>query len=285
MTPFNSTVCALGEGPLWHPERKSMFWFDIVGKKLFNQTADGAVEWQFDEYFSAAGWVDHDTLMLASETALYRFDIATGTRDKICALDAENPVTRSNDGRADPWGGFWIGTMGIQGEPNVGAIYRYYRGEVRTIVPTLSISNAICFAPDRSCAYYTDTPTLKIMRFDLDPETGWPTGDAKVCIDLSRANMRPDGAVTDREGNLWVALFGGGRVVCFSPDGTLLREVPLAVKNTTCPAFGGPDMRDLYVTSATIKLTPEDIQERPQSGMTFHIPDVANGVPEPQVIL
>lgn len=285
MTLFNATVCGLGEGPLWHPKRQTLFWFDIVGKKLFNQAADGPVEWQFDEYVSAAGWVDHDTLMLASEKALYRFDIATGDRELICALDADNPVTRSNDGRADPWGGFWIGTMGINAEPDAGAIYRYYRGELRTIVPTLSISNAICFAPDRSCAYYTDTPTLKIMRVALDPDTGWPAGDAQVCIDLSRANMRPDGAVTDADGNLWVALFGGGRVVCFTPDGTLLKEVPMPAPNTTCPAFGGPDMRDLFVTSATIKLTPEDIAERPQSGMTFHVPDVAQGVAEPQVIL
>ena len=285
MSAFNSTVCSLGEGPLWHPMRNSLFWFDINAHKLFNQTANGVQDWQFDEYTSAAGWVDHHTLIIASETSLSRFDIPSGTRETICALDADNPVTRSNDGRADPWGGFWIGTMGINAEPDAGAIYRYYRGELRTIVPTLTISNAICFAPDKSCAYYTDTPTLKIMRVSLDAQTGWPQGDAEVCIDLSQTDMRPDGAVTDSAGNLWVALFGGGRVVCFNPDGTLLRELPLPAQNTTCPAFGGPDLRDLYVTSATIKLTAEDIQERPQSGMTFHVPDVTQGLPEPQVIL
>ena len=285
MTPHDTRICTLGEGPLWHPERAALFWFDINNKKLLSQTADGLVEWQFDEHVSAAGWVDHDTLIMASESGLYRFDLTSGERTLICALDADNPVTRSNDGRADPWGGFWIGTMGKQAEENAGALYRYYRGELRTIVPTLTISNAICFAPDRSCAYYTDTPTQQIMRFALDPDTGWPTGNSTLHLDLSKKNMRPDGAVTDAQGNLWIALFGGARVVCFAPDGTQLREVPLPAANTTCPAFGGPEMRDLYVTSATIKLTEADIAERPKSGMTFHVPDVAQGVAEPQVLL
>jgi sugar lactone lactonase YvrE len=285
MTPHDTRICTLGEGPLWHPERAALFWFDINNKKLLSQTADGLVEWQFDEHVSAAGWVDHDTLIMASESGLYRFDLTSGERTLICALDADNPVTRSNDGRADPWGGFWIGTMGKQAEENAGALYRYYRGELRTIVPTLTISNAICFAPDRSCAYYTDTPTQQIMRFALEPDTGWPTGNSTLHLDLSKKNMRPDGAVTDAQGNLWIALFGGARVVCFAPDGTQLREVPLPAANTTCPAFGGPEMRDLYVTSATIKLTEADIAERPQSGMTFHVPDVAQGVAEPQVLL
>lgn len=285
MTPLNETICALGEGPLWHPLRKTYFWFDIVGKTLFNQTADGLVQWDFDAYASAAGWVDHDTLMVATESGLYRFDISSGRRDLICALEAENPVTRSNDGRADPWGGFWIGTMGKAAEPGAGAIYRYYRGELRTLIPTVSISNAICFAPDRSCAYYTDTPTQKIMRVALDASTGWPAGAPEVCIDLSTTDMRPDGAVTDVAGNLWVALFGGGRVVCFSSKGEILQEVATPAQNTTCPAFGGADMRDMIATTATIQLTPEDIAERPQSGMTFHGSNVAQGVAEPQVIL
>ncbi len=285
MTPYDTRICSLGEGPLWHPERGAFFWFDIIGKKLMSQTVEGPVTWAFDEHVSAAGWVDHDTLMMASETALWRFDIPSGEREMICPLDADNPVTRSNDGRADPWGGFWIGTMGNLAEENAGAIYRYYHGELRTIVPRLSISNAICFAPDRSCAYYTDTPTLKIMRLALDANTGWPTGAPEVCIDLSQTDMRPDGAVTDRAGNLWIALFGRGRVVCFSPTGELLNEIPMGAQNTTCPAFGGPELRDLYCTSATVKLTPEDIAARPQSGMTFCVPDVAQGLPEPQVIL
>ena len=100
---FDTRICELGEGPLWHPERQQFFWFDILGMSLLSREGDQALEWQFDEHVSAAGWIDHDRLMVASETALWQFDLSSGEQSFLCALEAENPVTRSNDGRADPW--------------------------------------------------------------------------------------------------------------------------------------------------------------------------------------
>ena len=108
---FDIRRCELGEGPLWHPERKQLYWFDIPGKRLLTQNDDGPQEWHFPGCVSAAGWIDRDTLMIASETALFRFNLETGSKRDIVALESDNPVTRSNDGRADPFGGFWIGTM------------------------------------------------------------------------------------------------------------------------------------------------------------------------------
>ena len=97
------------------------------------QEAGEQKSWDFSEHVSAAGWVDHDTLLIASETGLWRFSLTTGRKDLVVALEADNPITRSNDGRADPWGGFWIGTMGKRAEPGAGAIYRFWQGALRRL--------------------------------------------------------------------------------------------------------------------------------------------------------
>jgi len=282
MSLFDPNPCRLGEGPLWHPKRASLIWFDILNKTMFERRGHTRVEWHFEEHVSAAGWLDPDTILMASETGLWQFDLGTAARDLIVPLEAENAVTRSNDGRADPWGGFWIGTMGKALEPNAGAIYRYYQGELRQLVPDITISNAICFAPDRSCAYFADTPTQQIMRIALDPATGWPTGTPEICIDLRADGVNPDGAVTDAQGNLWIALWGAARVACYDPQGRHLRDAPVTALQPTCPAFGGTDLRDLIVTSANDGLIPIDGDS---DGMTLIAADTAQGLPEPQVIL
>ena len=255
-TVFDRRACTLGEGPLWHPERQQLFWFDILGRKLMSRAGGKPLDWQFDEYVSAAGWVDQDTLLMASASGLYRFDIATGERVLVMALEADNPVTRSNDGRADPQGGFWIGTMGINLEPGAGAIYRYYRGELRKLFGDISISNAICFAPSGDTAYFCDTPTRQVMAQKLDAE-GWPVGQPTVFVDLTEADVNPDGAVVDAGGNLWNAQWGANRVACYGTDGTLKQTVGFAAKQISCPAFGGADLKTLFATSAADGLDGE----------------------------
>lgn len=282
---FDSRVCSLGEGPLWHPELEQFFWFDIVEKRLLTQK-DGVQDvWQFDEHCSAAGWVDKTTLILASETGLWRFDIQTGARELVTPLEADNPITRSNDGRADPWGGFWIGTMGKNAEAAAGAIYRYFKGELRQIVPNVQISNAICFDRSRNCAYYTDTLTKLVLRQGVDAQTGWPNAAPEVFVDLNAAGKNPDGAVVDADGNVWIALWGSACVSAYAPNGDLLRSVDVPGVQTTCPAFGGADLRDMYVTSASVDLAEDVLANTPENGMTFMISDVAQGVAEPRVIL
>ena len=115
-TVYDDRPCELGEGPLWHPLRRELFWFDILGKRMLARKGDATREWRFDRHASAAGWVDETTLLIATETDLSRFDIATGRLEPIAPLEADMPATRSNDGRADPFGGFWIGTMGKRAE-------------------------------------------------------------------------------------------------------------------------------------------------------------------------
>ncbi len=282
---FDDRPCALGEGPLWHPERNQLFWFDILNKRLMTRQDDQPHSWQFDEHVSAAGWVDHDTLLIASETALWRFDLIHGKKDRLVLLEADNPVTRSNDGRADPWGGFWIGTMCKQAEPGAGAIYRYWRGTLRQIVADITISNAICFAPDRSTAYFCDTVTGQVRRWALNADTGWPEGDSVVFLDLRAEGLNPDGAVVDAAGNIWIAQWGAARVAAYGPDGRFLHAVEFDAAHTSCPAFGGDALTTLFCTTARQGLDTATVEKHPTNGMTFAANNAGRGQPEHRVIL
>ncbi|SLN37104.1 SMP-30/gluconolactonase/LRE family protein [Ruegeria meonggei] len=282
---FDDRPCELGEGPLWHPNRKQLFWFDILGKRLMTQEDGEPRSWQFPEHVSAAGWVDRDTLLIASETGLWRFNLATEDKDLIAPLEVDNPVTRSNDGRADPWGGFWIGTMGKSAERGAGSIYRFWRGEVQRLVPDVTISNAICFAPDRSCAYFTDTATKLVMRYALNPETGWPIGSPSVFLDLRMDGLNPDGAVVDAEGSIWIAQWGASRVAGYSDAGQFLTAVEFPAAHTSCPAFGGDDLTTLFCTTARQGLDVDTLNAQPTNGMTFAATAVGKGQTEHRVIL
>ena len=277
MQVFSDIACALGEGPLWHPERRELFWFDILGKMLYRKgkTEDS---WGFDEHVSAAGWVDRDRLLIASETALWQFDVTTGAQEFLVGLESDTAMTRSNDGRADPHGGFWIGTMGKAAEPYAGAIYRYHRGRLEQLFDKITVSNSICFSPDGKIAYFTDTFTRRIQRVELD-EAGWPVGRPEVFVDLRPEGLNPDGSVVDGLGNLWNAQWDAIRVACYAPDGAFLRAVAVPARQTTCPAFGGADMKSLFVTSAA-----QDVDEA-QGGMTFVTELDVMGQCEHQVIL
>lgn len=247
---FDDRRCQLGEGPMWHPGRGQPFWFDILGRRLLTIDGSGPHEWGFDEYVSAAGWIDADRLLIASQTALTVFDLRDGTFGRSWPLEADDQLTRSNDGRADPMGGFWIGTMAIdKPREQRGAIYRFYRGEIRRLYDRISVSNAICFAPDGKTAFYTDTDRAIIWKQALDSE-GWPQGAAEAYIDLVAEGLRPDGAVVDSQGNLWSAQWGAGRVACYGPDGVFLRAVDLPASQTSCPAFIGAGLDRMIVTSA-----------------------------------
>lgn len=281
---FDPRPCALGEGPLWHPEREQLFWFDILEGKLLSVAGGDPLEWDFDEMVSAAGWIDRDTLLVASATGLWRYSLADDTQEFVVALEADNPATRSNDGRADPQGGFWIGTMALDAAPRAGAIYRWYRGELRKLYPDITVPNAICFAPDGRHAFFTDTPTGIVQRVALDAE-GWPAGSPDPWLDLREDGHKPDGAVIDAAGNLWVSQWGSGRIACHAPDGALLTALMVPVPHTTCPAFGGSDLATLFCTTARQGLEQDALAKAPLSGQTFALVPGVTGRPEPRVIL
>ncbi|MEM7438523.1 MAG: SMP-30/gluconolactonase/LRE family protein [Pseudomonadota bacterium] len=275
---FDPRPCTLGEGPLWHPERGQLFWFDIIEKRLMSRIGAEELVWQFDEHVSAAGWVDRDQLLIASETQLFVFNLTTGAQTPVCELEPGNPVTRSNDGRADPFGGFWIGTMGKRLEPRAGAIYRYYKGELRQLYDGITVTNSICFSLDRRWAYFCDTWNKQIMRVALDA-TGWPDGAPEVFVDLKADGLNPDGSVVDAEGQLWNAQWGAHRVACYGADGQFLKAVPVGGAQASCPAFGGDDLTTLFVTTAVEGLTG------PAEGLVYMVDPGATGQREHQVIL
>tara|TARA_R110002095_G_scaffold29391_1_gene29036 strand:- start:250 stop:1110 length:861 start_codon:yes stop_codon:yes gene_type:complete len=265
---FDTTACELGEGPMWHPLRNELIWFDIVGKTMFAKGQGDARRYAFRNHVSAAGWVDKAQILVASDRALLLFNLDSGEQREICPLEADNPATRSNDGRADPQGGFWIGTMGLKAESQAGAIYRFYKGELRKLFGTVTIPNAIAFTPDHRHATFTDTARGQVMRVALHPETGWPLGAPEVYIDFSGTGINPDGAVFDAEGCFWNAQWGASRLARYDDDGNLLQVLDLPTAHVTCPAFGGGH---LYATSAQEGLGPEELAAQPSAGMTFRI--------------
>ncbi len=283
---FDARCCELGEGALWHPELRQLFWFDILGKKMHTVGREGPQSWSFVELVSAAGWVTSKHLLIAGERDLFLFDLDSEEIETLTELEAGDPRTRSNDGRADRQGGFWIGTMGKRGgdDPAKGSIYRWYRGELRKLFGGLTIPNAICFSPDGRFAYFSDTVTQRINRVALDAQ-GWPAEDPRVFLDLEPEGLFPDGATVDAEGNLWNAQWGAGRVACYSPDGTFLQAVRFDAPQTSCPAFGGADLATLFVTTAREGMDSAALARAPLSGQTLSASGVARGLPEPRVIL
>ena len=282
---YDPTPCTLGEGPLWHPERRQLFWFDITEGRLLTREDGRTRRFQFDECVSAAGWVSDTEMLVASETRLFCFDLERETSEDVAPLEADNANTRSNDGRADPWGGFWISTMGKGAETGAGAIYRYYDGRFSLLFDGLSVPNSICFAPDGRFAYYTDSLTSKVMRQRLSVVDGWPDGGAEVFLDLTDEKLIPDGSVVDAEGTLWNAQWGAWRVAAYAPDGTFLRAISIEAAHSSCPAFGGDDLSTLFCTSALQGLDDEAQAQSAHHGKVFVATDVARGQAEHRVQL
>ncbi|MBU2957787.1 SMP-30/gluconolactonase/LRE family protein [Paracoccus sp. 1_MG-2023] len=278
---FDDRQCALGEGALWHSDRDALIWFDILGRRMFMRALDSdRQEWRFDDHVSAAGIVDRDRLLVASSRALSLFDLRDGTSQELVPLEADKPVTRSNDGRADPQGGFWIGTIGLSAEEGAGSIWRYHKGEIRRLFPDITITNAICFTPDGRMAHFADTARSTVWRVALDAD-GWPAGDPQPWLDLSAEGLNPDGAVIDTQGGFWTAQWGASRVARYDAEGRFDRAIDMPARHVSCPAFGGPDLTTLFATSALQGLD----DPAPEDGCVFHAPAGIAGQPEYRVLI
>ena len=262
---------SLGEGPLWHPGRSELFWLDINADTLFRAGPDGTIRasTHFGEPVAAAAIVDDNRLLVVSATAILDFDIEAGTFAPRLPLEANNPVTRSNDSRVSPQGAWWIGTMGREAEPGAGAVYHYFGGTLTPLRANVGIPNATCFSPDGRIAYFADTPEKKIEKIALDPETGFPSGSWETFVDLRERGASPDGAVCDEEGFVWNAEYGTGRVTRYRPDGTIDRVIDLPCPNITCPCFGGDDLKTLYITTASQGMAPDALAQHPHAGSVF----------------
>lgn len=284
MDILDHTGCELGEGAFWHPERGEFFWFDIMGRKLYRHDGESVEARDLPMLFSAAGWIDRETLVLSGEEGLFRYNLVTSLLSPLFLIEADDASTRSNDGRADPWGGFWASTMGRKAERGAGSIYRYFRGTLRELHEGITIPNAICFDADRSLGYFADSARQKVWKQALDSETGWPVAAPEIFLDLKADGLVPDGAVTDVEGNVWIAHWGAGIVACYNPDGERIGKIAVPATQASCPAFGGTDLSTLYVTTAQEGMDAAALAADAHAGKTFHYKVEARGVPAPRFI-
>ena len=276
--------CELGEGPLWHPKRQQLFYFDINRQTLFAASAGGSVEgrWVLDEIGSAAAVIDDNSLMLATESGLKRFNLTSRMTETIVAIEADKPGTRSNDGRCHPSGAYWLGTIGKSNEEEPqGALYHYLKGQLTVLKTGVAIPNSTCFSPDGRTAYWTDTPTKRILKCPVDASTGLPVGEWTLFVEIPEGEGYPDGAVIDSAGYLWSARWGGSRVVRHAPDGSVDRVVQVPVSQVSCPALGGPDLKTLFVTTAAKNLSAEQRAAEKVAGGVFAIEVDVAAQPEP----
>jgi sugar lactone lactonase YvrE len=284
---FSDVVCELGEGPSYDPASGKLWWFDIVGKKLLEKKfPDGpTIVHNLPVMASAIATIDADRQLIAAEDGIYIRDVRTGALTLHTAIEADNALTRANDSRVHPSGAFWIGTMDRNDGPKAGAIYWFYKGELRTLYSEVSIPNSICFSPDGATAYFTGLISNTIQRVDCDPATGLPRGEPKIFADTRRSEGWVDGSVVDADGVLWNARWGGARVDAWSPDGKLIRSIATPARQSSCTAFVGPNASRIAVTSAWKGMDAAARAADPEGGKTFLLDIEVRGRFEPHAVI
>lgn len=275
----------LGEGPGYDPATGTAWWFDISERRLFTHRFSEGRTVVHDLPFAASAMAvtGHGHQLLVAEGGLYLRDPSSGALALHRPLEADQPGNRSNDARVHPCGAFWISTMSWGIEPRAGAVYHYFRSEIRELWSGLTIPNAICFAPDGATAYFADTPTHAVMSVSTDPATGLPREEPVAFLrDLPAP---PDGAVTDAAGNIWIAMWGTGEIAGFDPAGRTLGTILVPSPNVSCPAFVGLTAETMLVTTARYGLRPQDIAATPSAGATFVLEARVRGRFDPPVRL
>jgi len=272
----------LGECPLWDDRAQALWWVDIKAMKLHRWAIDGGAEqsWVFDEPIGSFAFTNARTLLLAMKRAVHRFDPVTGARSEFARPDTEPATNRFNDGRCDRAGRFWAGTMSEGPREPVGSLYRIDPdGRCVRRFDEIFVPNSLAFSPDDRIMYFSDTHRHLIWTCAYDLATG-QAGERRIFSDLRERQGRPDGSAIDADGCLWNCEYGGGRVVRYTPDGVVDQVVTLPATNATCCAFGGADLRTLYITTATQRLTPEDLERQPLAGSVFAARVTIPGLPE-----
>ncbi len=274
----------LGECPVWSVEERALYWVDINAPSLnrFDPASATNVSMPMPESIgcfalrAAGGFV----VALRRGIWLARPD---GTLTKKLADAPYDPSHhRFNDGRCDAQGRFWAGTMNERRDAPSGALFRIESaGRLEPVLRDMTISNGLAWSPDGRTMYHADTPTLTVSAYDFDAVTGAPSRP-RVFARFEGETDRPDGAAVDRDGCYWIAFYRGGKVVRLSPAGAVLAEYPLAAQCPTMCAFGGDDLRTLYVTSARQNRDADELARLPQSGGIFAMRVDVPGLPEPK---
>jgi L-arabinonolactonase len=284
--PLTDIRCLLGEGPVWSVAEQALYWVDIEAPAVHRwYWGTGETHtWPLPALVGALAVRERGGLVLALRTGIHTFDPASGELTFIADPEADLPGTRYNDGTVDPAGRFWIGGMVLTGEPRSAGLYRFSAdGTATQVMSGIGCSNGIGFSPDGAVMYYTDTVTRKIMRYDFDMASGEISHPTVFAVD---EDCNPDGLTVDADGFVWGAKWDGSRIVRYAPDGSIERVVPLPVQRPTSLAFGGPDLRTIFITTARIDLTPEELETQPLAGRLLVIDDAGvTGLPESLTVL
>lgn len=283
---LSAEQCHLGEGPTYDVTTDTAWWFDIREGRLFEaHLGSGSIRLHaLGRMASALGRIDAERQLVIAEDGCYIRNVADGAMTLFCPLEADNPATRSNDCRVHQSGTFWIGTMGRKAEQGLGAIYALHRGKISMLFPGISIPNSICFSPDGATGYFADTARAVLYSVSLNPDTGLPRGEPEVLLRHTGIGGL-DGSVCDADGQIWNACWGASRIDVYSPQGERLRSLRVPAKQASCPAFVGPDLSRLLVTSAWQDMDAEARSTDPQAGCTFLLEASARGRAEADVKL
>lgn len=282
-----NAVSQLGEGPTYDPATGTAWWFNIIGKQLHELQLESGRKTvhALPLMASVLARIDSARQLIATEKGLFLRDTATAALTHYADLETDKPGNRSNDGRTHPSGSLWIGTMGKRAEDGAGAIYHVAKGKVTPLFTGISIPNSICFSPDGSVGYFTDTRANKLMRVALDPATGLPTSEPSVLVDTSGEAGGLDGSVCDAEGYIWNARWGAAAVDRYAPDGRRVARFQLPAKQPSCPAFIGKGASRMIITTAFEGMDDGARSADPQAGTTFELGIDVKGVFDPPYVL
>ncbi|WP_249673756.1 6-deoxy-6-sulfogluconolactonase [Pseudomonas abieticivorans] len=278
-----SQVSELGECPVWSVREQVLYWADILGRQLHRlDPQTGAVaSLALPEDLGCFGLREQGGFIVALRSGIFLLDRQGVLGQKL----ADNPCgaanSRFNDGRVDPWGRFWAGTIWQPRDRNGGVLMRVdEHGQAQVMAEDVMVSNGLAFSPDRHWAYHSDTPNHVLYRYPLDA-MGQPGSRQTVRTFERGAGGRPDGAAFDSQGCYWSAQFDGGRILRLAADGTPLAEIAVPTRWPTMVAFGGPDLRTLYITSSRENRSAQDLAHWPLSGCVFAVRVDVPGCAEP----
>lgn len=287
--PLPVPPCRLGESPFWHPDERSLYWCDIPGKALhrFEPASQAHRVWNLPTEPGCCAPLLDGGILLAMRDGLWRFDTGRGERRLLAAPPYDPTLQRFNDGKADPFGGFWVGTIHEPREPALAALYRWDGQSLVRIAGEVTTSNGLGWSPDGRRLYWTDTKAHCIQVLDVDPRDGSVSGrrdwvrfpSRRPGQDLADYGGRPDGAAVDTEGAYWVAMYEGQRLLRLAPDGSVLQDLPLPVRCATMPCFGDDDLRTLYLTTAREGRPAEELARQPWAGCVLRLRVPVPGLP------
>ena len=271
----------LAEGPVWHAQRQLLYWVSILASEVhvFDPATNEDRAIDVGQFVGTVVPRKSGGVIVALHHGIASLDLDTGDLKVLADPEADQPGNRFNDGKCDPAGRFWAGTMSLTYVEGAGSLYMMDADlSVRPMLGNVTISNGIVWSPDRSTMYYIDTPTCEVSAFDYAVETG-AISNRRTAVRIPKDLGGPDGMTIDAEGKLWVAVWGSGAVSRWDPEsGEMLGAVSLPVTAVSACAFGGPNLDELYVTTAREGMDEQALAEQPHAGGVFRVKPGVCGV-------